>query len=66
MTKPDPLPTSEHDAYVAPGAIGSLADAVTKARLKATKTGVTFSSAKPMPEELVEKLARASREAHGL
>ena len=66
MTKPDQLPTSGHDAHVASGAIGSLAGAITKARLKAAKSGVTFSSAKPMPEERVEKLARASREAHGL
>ena len=52
--------------YVAPEAISSFAGAITKAGLKATKTGVTFSPAKPMAEELVEKLARASREAHGL
>lgn len=52
--------------YVAPEAIASLADAIAKAGLKATKTGVTFSPARPMPKDLAMKLARASREAHGL
>ena len=52
--------------YVSPGSISSLAGDIAEAGLKATKTGVTFSPSKPIPDELIEKLARASREDHGL
>lgn len=52
--------------YVSPGSISSLAGDIAEAGLKATKTGVTFSPRKPIPDELIEKLARASREDHGL
>ncbi|MEM9473354.1 MAG: DUF1801 domain-containing protein [Pseudomonadota bacterium] len=52
--------------YVAPGAISLHADDIAAAGLKATKTGVTFSPSKPMPDELVAKLALASRKEHGL
>lgn len=52
--------------YVSPGAITSFAGDITRAGLKATKTGVTFSPSRPIPDELVEKLARASRKEHGL
>jgi uncharacterized protein YdhG (YjbR/CyaY superfamily) len=52
--------------YVAPGAIAALASDIAAAGLKATKTGVTFSPEKPMPDELIAKLARASRNEHGL
>jgi len=52
--------------YVSNGAIIALADDIATAGLKATKTGVTFSPRKPIPDELVEKLARASREDLGL
>jgi len=52
--------------YVAPGAISSLAGDIAKAGLKATKTGVTFSPSRPIPDKLIEKLARASRRDHGL
>jgi uncharacterized protein YdhG (YjbR/CyaY superfamily) len=48
--------------YVSKGAIAAHADDIASAGLKATKTGVTFSLRKPIPEELVEKLALASRE----
>lgn len=47
--------------YVAHGAIAAHADEIAAAGLKATKTGVTFSPARPIPDDLVEKLARASR-----
>ncbi len=47
--------------YVAPTAIMSHADDITAAGLKFTKTGVTFSPSKPIPDELVKKLAQASR-----
>ncbi len=52
--------------YVSPGAIKSHADDIAAAGLKATKTGVTFSPSKPLPDELIEKLARASRMDLGL
>lgn len=48
--------------YVANGAITHCADDIAAAGLKATKTGVTFSPKKPMPDELIEKLALASRQ----
>lgn len=47
--------------YLAPAAISSHADDIAAAGLKATKTGVTFSPARPIPDALVEKLALASR-----
>lgn len=52
--------------YVSPDAIRSLAADIAEAGLKATKTGVTFSPAKPMPDALIDKLAHASRREHGL
>jgi uncharacterized protein YdhG (YjbR/CyaY superfamily) len=48
--------------YVRAGAINALADEIAAAGLKATKTGITFSVRKPIPDELVERLARASRQ----
>jgi uncharacterized protein YdhG (YjbR/CyaY superfamily) len=48
--------------YVQPGAISQHAEEIEAAGLKATKTGVTFSPRKPIPDALVERLARASRE----
>lgn len=47
--------------YVAPSAIAAHADEIAAAGLKATKTGVTFSPAKPIPAALVKKLALASK-----
>lgn len=52
--------------YVHPSAIASHAEDIAAAGLKATKTGVTFSPRRPMPEELMATLALASRKAHGL
>lgn len=49
--------------YVAPSAIAAQADAIAAAGLKATKTGVTFSPARPIPDALVAALAAASRQA---
>jgi uncharacterized protein YdhG (YjbR/CyaY superfamily) len=51
--------------YVLPGAIAELAEEIAAAGLKATKTGITFSPRKAIPDALVEKLARASRRAAG-
>ena len=47
--------------YVAPSAIKSHSADIAAAGLKATKTGVTFSPDKPIPDALVKKLALASR-----
>jgi hypothetical protein len=37
------------------------AEEIAAAGLKATKTGITFSPRRPIPDDLVERLARASR-----
>jgi uncharacterized protein YdhG (YjbR/CyaY superfamily) len=58
--------TKQCGIYVSPGSINSLAGDIAKAGLKATKTGVTFSPSNPIPNELIEKLARASRKDQGL
>ena len=47
--------------YLAPSAIASHADDIAAAGLKSTKTGITFSPRRPIPDDLVEKLALASR-----
>jgi uncharacterized protein YdhG (YjbR/CyaY superfamily) len=47
--------------YVYPSAVAAHADDIAAAGLKATKTGVTFSPSKPIPDGLVKKLALASR-----
>lgn len=52
--------------YLSKGAIAAHADDISAAGLKATKTGVTFSPKKPIPDKLVEKLALASRKELGL
>ena len=52
--------------YVSNGAISAHADDIAAAGLKATKTGVTFSPRKPMTDELISKLALASRKELGL
>jgi uncharacterized protein YdhG (YjbR/CyaY superfamily) len=51
--------------YVDPGAIAAHADEIAALKLKATKTGITFSVSKPIPGELVEKLAVSSRSKKG-
>jgi uncharacterized protein YdhG (YjbR/CyaY superfamily) len=51
--------------YVDPGAIAAHADEIAALKLKASKTGVTFSASKPIPDELVEKLALSSRSKLG-
>jgi uncharacterized protein YdhG (YjbR/CyaY superfamily) len=48
--------------YVLPGAISEHAKEIAALGLKATKTGITFSPRKPIPDDLVERLARTSRE----
>lgn len=51
--------------YVDPGAIAAHADEIASLKLKATKTGITFSESKPIPDELVRKLAVSSRKKKG-
>lgn len=47
--------------YVAPSAIAAHAGDIAATGLKATKTGVTFSPNLPIPDELIRKLALASK-----
>lgn len=52
--------------YVDPCAIIAHADEIAQEKLKATKTGVTFSATRPMSDALVKALAISSRKAKGL
>lgn len=52
--------------YVAKAAIAAHVEDIAAAGLKATKTGVTFSPKTPIPDDLVAKLALASRHDLGL
>jgi uncharacterized protein YdhG (YjbR/CyaY superfamily) len=52
--------------YVDPGAITDHADAIAVQGVKATKTGVTFSVSRPITDDLIEKLAVASRRKKGV
>ncbi len=52
--------------YVSSGAIASHANDIAAAGLKATKTGVAFSPNKPIPDDLITKLALASRRDLGV
>lgn len=46
--------------YVLGHAIAAHGEEIEAAGLKATKTGITFTPRKPIPDELVERLARTS------
>jgi len=52
--------------YVSKGAISTHAEDIAAAGLKATKTGVTFSPTKPIPDELIAALALSSRQELGV
>lgn len=52
--------------YLSPGAITAHAQDLDALGLKATKTGITFPASKPIPGDLIERLARASRRDAGL
>jgi len=52
--------------YLLPSAIAAHAEDIAAAGLKASKTGVTFSPSQPIPDELVKKLALASRKDQNL
>jgi uncharacterized protein YdhG (YjbR/CyaY superfamily) len=47
--------------YLPHAAIASCAGEIAAAGLKATRTGVTFSPGKPIPDKLIKKLALAAR-----
>lgn len=48
--------------YLSPGAISAHAEDIAALGLKVSKTGITFPASKPIPGDLVERLARTSRE----
>ena len=52
--------------YLDPAAIAAHADELAALGLKPTKTGVTFSPSRPIPDALVGKLARASKNSQKL
>ncbi len=52
--------------YLDASAIASHIDEIAAAGLKSSKTGVTFSPRHPIPDDLVRKLALASRRGHNL
>lgn len=52
--------------YVHPQAISSASALISELKLNATKSGVTFSTARPISDELINALAVESRAAHGL
>lgn len=52
--------------YFLPGALSEHAEEIAAAGLKATKTGITFSPRQPIPDDLVERLALASRKEAGV
>lgn len=58
--------TKQCGIYVSPGSIRALSGEIAAAGLKATKTGVTFSPSNPIPDKLIEKLAKASLKDHDL
>ena len=51
--------------YVDPEAISAHAGEITSLKLKSSKTGVTFTVKRPIPDDLIMKLAIASRRAKG-
>ncbi|MBU8547009.1 MULTISPECIES: iron chaperone [Roseomonadaceae] len=57
--------TRQCGLYVDAGAIAAHVDEIASEKLKATKTGVTFSASRPISGELVAKLAASSRSLNG-
>jgi uncharacterized protein YdhG (YjbR/CyaY superfamily) len=47
--------------YLLPSAISEHAEDIAATGLKATKTGITFTPRRPIPDDLVDRLARTSR-----
>lgn len=58
--------TKQCGLYVSKGVITAHHDNIAAAGLKSTKTGVTFSVKKPIPENLISDLAIASRKELGV
>jgi uncharacterized protein YdhG (YjbR/CyaY superfamily) len=52
--------------YLNAATIAAHADEIAAAGLKASKTGITFSPGKPIPDDLVTRLAQAARQDLGL
>lgn len=52
--------------YADPVAIAAHVDEIARLKLKASKTGVTFSASRPIPNDLVASLAKGSRSAKGV
>lgn len=52
--------------YIDPAAIAAHTDEIAALKLKATKTGVTFSPTVPIPDRLIEELAIRSRDSKGI
>ena len=52
--------------YVDPGAVSDHSEEIAALKLKASKTGITFSISRPITDTLVEKLAISSRSKKGL
>ncbi len=52
--------------YVDPRAIAAHADEIALLKVKATKTGITFPAGRPIPDDLVARLAVSSRSQKGL
>lgn len=50
--------------YLHADALTEHADEIAAAGLKASKTGITFKPSKPIPDDLVARLAQTSREAN--
>jgi uncharacterized protein YdhG (YjbR/CyaY superfamily) len=57
--------SSQCGLYLQPGVTADHAEELSALGLRATKTGITFSPRKPIPDDLVKRLARASRNATG-
>jgi uncharacterized protein YdhG (YjbR/CyaY superfamily) len=49
--------------YLPPAAIAAHADEIAAAGFKPTRTGITFPPNRPIPDDLVDRLARASRDS---
>ncbi|MEM7462872.1 MAG: DUF1801 domain-containing protein [Pseudomonadota bacterium] len=51
--------------YIDPAAIAAHSEEIAASKLKASKTGVTFTAGNPISDELISKLAKASLSAKG-
>ncbi|MFE6236336.1 iron chaperone [Cellulosimicrobium sp. NPDC057862] len=49
--------------YLLPEAVAEHADEIAASGLRSTRTGITFTPSRPIPDDLVERLVRSSRDA---